>query len=91
VQDRTLKLMDRAEDALIQMMDAIVAAQKRGASDADLVEARALQRRAQFRVDFCNAENSQGFHAPQEYARILAEAIDFARQGQLRAGAKPAK
>jgi nitrite reductase (cytochrome c-552) len=24
-----------------------------------------------------------GFHAPQEAARILAEALDYARQGQL--------
>jgi nitrite reductase (cytochrome c-552) len=24
-----------------------------------------------------------GFHAPQEAARILGEAIDFARQGQV--------
>jgi nitrite reductase (cytochrome c-552) len=24
-----------------------------------------------------------GFHAPQETARILGEAIDFGRQGQL--------
>jgi nitrite reductase (cytochrome c-552) len=24
-----------------------------------------------------------GFHAPQEAARVLAEAIDMARQGQL--------
>ena len=24
-----------------------------------------------------------GFHAPQESARILGEAIDYARQGQL--------
>jgi formate-dependent nitrite reductase cytochrome c552 subunit len=23
-----------------------------------------------------------GFHAPQELARVLAEAIDYARQGQ---------
>ena len=28
-----------------------------------------------------------GFHAPQETARILAEAIDYARQGQLAATA----
>jgi nitrite reductase (cytochrome c-552) len=28
-----------------------------------------------------------GFHAPQETARVLAEAIDFARQGQLAAAA----
>ena len=28
-----------------------------------------------------------GFHAPQETARILAESIDYARQGQLAATA----
>jgi nitrite reductase (cytochrome c-552) len=38
---------------------------------------------AQFRLDFVQAENSAGFHAPQEAAGILGEAIDFARQGQL--------
>ena len=37
------------------------------------------------RPDFINAENSMGFHAPQESARILAEAIDYARQGQVKA------
>jgi nitrite reductase (cytochrome c-552) len=36
------------------------------------------------------AENSMGFHAPQEAARILAEAIDYARQGEI-AVAKEAK
>ncbi len=54
-----------------------------GAGEPQLAKARALQRRAQFRADFINAENSMGFHAPQEAARILAEAIDYARQGQL--------
>jgi nitrite reductase (cytochrome c-552) len=29
------------------------------------------------------AENSTGFHAPQEAARILGESIDFSRQGQI--------
>ncbi len=42
-----------------------------------------MQRKAQWRLDFVSAENSMGFHAPQEAARILAEAIDYARQGQL--------
>jgi len=46
-------------------------------------EARLLQRRAQFRLDFVNAENSMGSHTPQEAARLLAEAIDFAHQGRL--------
>ena len=31
---------------------------------------------AQWRLDFVAAENSMGFHAPQEMARILGEAID---------------
>jgi hypothetical protein len=31
-----------------------------------------------------------GFHAPAETARILAESIDYARQGQLAAAGAPA-
>ena len=88
VQDRTRKLMDRAETALTQMMDALKAAQVRGVPDEKLTEARALHRKAQWRLDFCNAENSMGFHAPQEYARILGEAIDYARQAQLSAATR---
>ena len=42
-----------------------------------------LQRHAQFRLDFVEAENSTGFHAPGEAGRILAESIDLARQGQI--------
>lgn len=42
-----------------------------------------LQRKAQWRLDWVAAENSMGFHAPQEAARILGEAIDYARQGQI--------
>ena len=45
-----------------------------------------LQRKAQWRLDFVAAENSMGFHAPQESARVLAEAMDYARQAQIAAG-----
>ncbi|MGC3996432.1 MAG: ammonia-forming cytochrome c nitrite reductase subunit c552 [Anaeromyxobacter sp.] len=31
------------------------------------------------------AENSMGFHAPQELARVLAESIDLSRQAQVKA------
>jgi nitrite reductase (cytochrome c-552) len=44
---------------------------------------REFHRKAQWRVDFVNAENSMGFHAPQEAARLAAESIDYARQGQV--------
>jgi nitrite reductase (cytochrome c-552) len=70
-------------DALTALIGDLTAAAGAGLGDADLAPARTLQRKAQFYVDFVEAENSMGFHAPQEAARILAEAIDFARQGQL--------
>jgi len=83
VQDRNVALLDRGEKAVVALIDAIVAAQKDGASDAQLKAPRDLQRKAQWRLDFVSAENSMGFHAPQEAARILAEAIDYARQGEI--------
>jgi nitrite reductase (cytochrome c-552) len=85
IQDRNAKLLGRAEDALVALYDEVKAARAAGAGDDQLGEAWRLQRRAQWRADFVNAENSMGFHAPQEAARILAEAIDYARQGQLAA------
>ena len=44
-----------------------------------------LQRGAQWRLDFIAAENSMGFHAPQEMARILGESIDLSRQAEIEA------
>jgi nitrite reductase (cytochrome c-552) len=85
IQDRHYALLQRAAKATTDMLDAIVAAQKSGSSEADLKNAAALHRKAQWRLDFVAAENSMGFHAPQEMARILGEAIDFARQGQIEA------
>jgi nitrite reductase (cytochrome c-552) len=85
IQGRTRALLDRAEAAMLALLDAIVAARAQGKSEAALRPALALQRKAQWRLDFISAENSMGFHAPQEAARILAEAIDYARQGQLAA------
>ena len=43
------------------------------------------ENKAQFLLDFVEAENSMGFHAPQEAARVLGEASDYARQGQIAA------
>jgi nitrite reductase (cytochrome c-552) len=92
IQGRTHALMDRSAKALTDLLDAIAAAKKAGAAGASLEQALALQRKAQWRLDFVAAENSMGFHAPQETARVLGEAIDYARQGQLaiRGAAAPA-
>jgi nitrite reductase (cytochrome c-552) len=83
IQARNHDLMQRAGGALQQMLDTLKAAKAVGATDAQLQEARALQRKAQWRLDFVAAENSMGFHAPQEASRILGEAIDYGRQAQL--------
>lgn len=83
IQDRTKALMDRSGAALIEMLDAIQEAKARGATQEELSPVFALQRKGQWRLDFVNAENSMGFHADQEAARILAESIDYFRQGEL--------
>ncbi|HBL30326.1 MAG TPA: ammonia-forming cytochrome c nitrite reductase subunit c552 [Acidobacteria bacterium] len=82
IQERTHKLRGLALDAVIALIRDIQAAQAAGASAEKLAQARDFQRKAQFYLDFIEAENSMGFHAPQEAARILAESLDFSRKGQ---------
>jgi nitrite reductase (cytochrome c-552) len=96
IQSRNHELLQRAGVAINALMDAIVAAKTAGAAPQQLAPALELQRKAQWRLDFIAAENSMGFHAPQEAARVLGEAIDYARQGELaairlHAAAGPAK
>jgi nitrite reductase (cytochrome c-552) len=85
IQDRTAALLSRALDALLALLDEIQAARASGVAEQRLETALHFQRRAQWRLDFVHADHSKGFHAPQEAARILSEAIDYARQGQLAA------
>ena len=85
IQNRTAGLLKSTEDALVAAIDAIKAAQDAGAQDASLERARQLHRKASLRWDFVASENSTGFHSPQESARILADAINFARQAQIEA------
>ena len=80
IQQRTLALLSRAEDALVAAIDAIQTAQAAGAR---VEPALKLETMAQWRIDFVAADRSKGFHAPQESARLLAEAIDYARRAQL--------
>ncbi len=83
IQERTFKLRNRAMDALVDLISDIEKAQKAGKPETLLARARGHQRTAQFKLDFIEAENSTGFHAPQEAARILAESVDEARLGQV--------
>ncbi len=85
IQDKTAGLLRKTETALLAAMDAIIKARDAGVPDEKLAEARALIRRGQLRWDFVFSENGTGFHSPQEAARNLANAIDFARQAELKA------
>jgi nitrite reductase (cytochrome c-552) len=82
IQSRNYELLGRGGNAIVELIEAIVQAKQAGLTDVELAEAQNLQRKAQWRLDFIAAENSMGFHAPQEAARVLGEAIDYARQGE---------
>jgi nitrite reductase (cytochrome c-552) len=83
IQDRVFEMRNVSMDALLSLIADIKAAKAAGANDAQLAQARDFQRHAQFYLDFVEAENSMGFHAPEEAERILGLSIDFTRKGQL--------
>jgi nitrite reductase (cytochrome c-552) len=83
IQGRTFELRNLALDALLALIADIQQARTAGAPPAAIQAAQQQQRRAQFLVDFIEAENSMGFHADQEAARILALSLDASRKGQL--------
>ena len=83
IQERTFTLRNRTLNALMALIADIKASKDAGASDVDLGEARKMQRRGQFYLDFIESENSNGFHAPEESLRVLGDAIDYFRLGQV--------
>lgn len=85
IQARTVGLIERAADAMTDMLDEIRAAQATGATPAQLAPILTLQKQAMWRLDFISSENSRGFHADQEAARVLGESIDYSRQAQVQA------
>lgn len=95
IQHRTKVLKERAAQAMVEMLDAILEAKASpNVSEEDLAEVYVLQRKSMWRLDHVSSENSKGFHAPQETARILGESIDYSRKAQalaigLRAPAPP--
>jgi nitrite reductase (cytochrome c-552) len=94
IQKRTEALLARAAVAMTDMLDAIREAQAAGATAEQLASIFELQKKAMWRLDFISSENSKGFHADQEAARVLGESIDYSRQAEaaalrLRAPAAP--
>lgn len=86
IQKQVADTMYATEDAIVEAIEAIsTAAANPKADKAMLDEARQMHRSAQLRWDFIAAENSMGFHNPEEALRILASATDLARQAQIKA------
>jgi nitrite reductase (cytochrome c-552) len=85
IQERTAGQLRETETAIIAAIDTIAAARAAGADDDQLREARDYQRKANLRWDFISSENSTGFHSPQEAARVLGDAVNFARMAQVSA------
>lgn len=83
IQTRHLEMRDRALNALMQFIDDIKLATDKKLPADKIKKAQVLQREAQFLIDFVEAENSAGFHAPQEAARVMMTAMDKIREGQL--------
>jgi nitrite reductase (cytochrome c-552) len=83
IQERTQKMRNQAMDALVELIADLKAARAANVNPDEVTRAQDFQRKAQFYLDFVEAENSIGFHAPEEALRILGESINFARQGQL--------
>ena len=82
IQDRTYQMRNVAMDALVEFIGDLKLARSNGTSASAITAAQQSQRRAQFLLDFIEAENSMGFHAPQESMRILGLSIEHTRKGQ---------
>jgi nitrite reductase (cytochrome c-552) len=83
IQGRTFEMRGVALDALNEYIKQFGEVKDKLDSKADLEKAQLLQKRSQFLLDFVEAENSMGFHAPEEALRLLGLSLDYTRQGQM--------
>ncbi len=82
IQDRTFEIRGVAMDALNEFIGQLGEAKNKVKAPSELAEAYKYQKKAQFLLDFIEAENSMGFHAPGEALRVLGLSIDNTRKGQ---------
>ncbi len=82
IQERTFEMRGVAMDALVAYINDIKNV-KNSLAPQKLEQVHHQQRRAQFLLDFVEAENSMGFHAPEEALRLLGLSIDASRKGQV--------
>ena len=80
-QDYTFQVMQMAGQNVARAHEIIGKAnQVAGADQAELAKARELVRKAQWYWDFTAAENSMGFHNPDQTLNTLAQSNELARQ-----------
>lgn len=83
IQKRFISVRDTAMNALMDFISELEKAKlNKQISEQKIRKAYDFQRKAQFYIDFVEAENSTGFHAPGEALRILSESINYVRLGQ---------
>jgi len=83
IQNRNREMLDRVERVLTAAHLEIGDAAKLGATDAELDSVRKQVSKAQMYWDYVAASNGMGIHAPQESARVLGKALDFAQECRL--------
>ncbi len=90
IQARTIAMQDTAMNRLMDLIDDIARATRADGGETErVIAARRAQRRASFLIDFVASENSAGFHAPQEAARVLVVALDEIIAGTRVLGSAP--
>lgn len=83
-QEKVAERMKAAERALSDAIDAIVEANKAATRDEALLErAKRHYQTAHVHWEWWSAENSMGFHNPQEALRDLGKAIEHAKEAQV--------
>lgn len=86
VQERTMRLRERAENAMLIALDALEAASNNTTADKDLLfDARENYTSAHLRWQYVKAENSIGWHNPQKTLESLGESIDYAHMAREKA------
>lgn len=74
------EMLDTALDALVDFIHHIEQQKKSGIKEVELKKLQQAHYEAQFMIDFVEAENSNGFHAPLEASRILLKSMDIMRR-----------
>ena len=83
IQTRCFAAKMAAENALVRAHFDVAAAVQTGATGEELYDIRQMLRHAQFKWDYCSSNNGMGFHAPQEYLRIVGESAVEAQKVRL--------